>query len=315
MSPETPDSALAHARAVFGPGVSWDPLHVVVAPPSRLGVRLPPPGGRAASDAAPRSGAPSLDTLPLNHRGPRYAVAVRHFGKAGSQLTGVFLDEERVTRGNRACKPRDPCRPRRTEHIHRARSQLKRRLRAVGTDHLLTLTKRGKFATVDDAWAAFKRFSRLMERQYGAKWRYVAVPELHADAEGWHLHLGVSQFFWAGLVRKFWYRALGGRGDESGSDTPGNIDLQHITGSRAWARVGRYLGKYLGKGFVTLPGNKRAFACSAGLDVDVRRLCYSGTIDGSHGLARMLRDEFFSGRGSIRHWSFGGVDGFTIDTC
>jgi len=154
-----------------------------------------------------------------------------------------------------------------------------------------------------------------MERQYGPRWKYVAVPELHADETGWHLHLGVEGFFWVGLVRRMWYRALGGRGDESGEATPGNIDLQRIKGARAWARVGRYLGKYLGKGFVTLPANKRAFACTGGLDVAVKRLRFSGAIDGSHGLARLLREEFFAGSGSIRHWQFGGVDGFTIDTC
>jgi hypothetical protein len=178
----------------------------------------------------------------------------------------------------------------------------------------MTLTKRGKLATVDEAWGAFKRFSRLMDRQYGEKWRYVVVPELHADETGWHLHVGVTGFFWVGLVRRMWCRALGGRGDERGPDTFGNIDLQRITGAKAWARVGRYLGKYLGKGFVTLPANKRAFAASSGLDVAVKRLLFPGTLDGTHGLARLLREEFFAGAGSIRHWCFGGVDGFTIDT-
>jgi hypothetical protein len=312
--PETPTALLEHARAVFGPGVHLEPLPVVVASDPRSQRPLAAPGGQGRIGRAARSAAPSLDTLPLKYRGPCYTVAVRHFGAAGSQITGVYLDEERVCRGGRARRARDPSRPRRPEHIHRARTQLKRRLRAAGVDHLMTLTKRGKFASLDDSWAALHRFSRLMDRQYGVKWRYVAVPELHADGEGWHVHLGVRGFFWAGLVRRMWYRALGGRGDETGADTPGNIDLQRIEGARAWARVGRYLGKYLSKGFVSLPGNKRAYACTRGLDVDVQRLRYAGTIDGSHGLARALRADFFSGAGSIRHWSYGGVDGFTIDT-
>lgn len=313
MLTETPESVLAHARAVFGASVTWEPLPVVAAvcaPPRPLA----DPSGKGGIGRAGRSPAPSLDTLPLNHRGPSYAIAIREFRNAGSQLTAVYLDEERYCRGARARKPRDLSRPRRQEHVHRARAQLKRRLRSVVADHLLTLTRRGKFPTVDDAWAAFKRFSRLMERQYGERWRYVVVPELHADETGWHMHVGVNGFFWAGLVRRIWFRALGARGDEAGEATPGNVDLQHIRGARSWARVGRYLGKYLGKGFVTLPGNKRAYACSAGLDVGVRRFRCVGTVDGSYGLARALRQELFGGRGVIREWSFGGVDGFTIDT-
>lgn len=155
--------------------------------------------------------------------------------------------------------------------VKRSRRLLRERCLELNADNLLTLTKRGKFSSVDELWAAFARFNRLMSRFYGDKWRYVAVPELHADGETYHMHVATRGYFWHGIVRKIWYRALGGRGDEQGDETPGNIDFsapRRVRGSsaRKALRLAGYVAKYVGKGFAAGNRSRRLFAASRGLN-------------------------------------------------
>ena len=89
-----------------------------------------------------------------------------------------------------------------------------------------------------------------------------------------------------------------------------------MRGARAWARVARYLGKYLSKGFGTVPGNRRAHA--SGGDYAPRaeeRFVIGAALGGAAASARSLAASMFDTRTVIRHWSFGGLSGFTIDTC
>ncbi|WP_442958354.1 rolling circle replication-associated protein [Povalibacter sp.] len=181
---------------------------------------------------------------------------------------------------------------------------------------MITLTKRGKFSSAEDVWAAFARFSRLMKKRFGDdRWKYVAVPELHADGETWHMHVAVHGFYWAGTVRRLWFRALGGVGDESGSDTPGNVDLKDFSVgcSRRGARtIAKYIAKYVGKGAAARGLCKRVFAASRGLHPNrvarwhirywsgigslvaecQRQLCSLGAVETGHAWfwSRMRRD-------------------------
>lgn len=153
--------------------------------------------------------------------------------------------------------------------IARSRALLRRRVLALNADHMLTLTKRGKFAHIDDVWAAFRLFSRAMKRRFGDRWRYVAVPELHSDGETWHMHVALRGFFWVGTVRRLWYRALGGSGDETGERSPGNIDAKHFNpraGVAAARSVAGYVAKYVGKGFERSVGGRKLYAATAGLN-------------------------------------------------
>jgi hypothetical protein len=159
--------------------------------------------------------------------------------------------------------------------ISRSRRMIRSRCLQLNCDRMLTLTKRGKFSSVDECWRAFKEFSRLMEVRFGERWRYVCVPELHADGETYHMHVGIRGFYMVESVRALWFRALGGRGNERGEKTPGNVDIKSFTGrwfGRAGGsrvrRIAGYIAKYVGKGFGACNRGRRLFSASRGLHPD-----------------------------------------------
>jgi hypothetical protein len=206
--------------------------------------------------------------------------------------------------------------------VGRSRALCRARVMALASDSMLTLTKRGKFADIQEAWTAFAFFSRLMKRRYGDRWRYVAVPELHADGETWHMHVAIKGFFWVGTLRRFWYRALGGAGDEAGVNTPGNVDVKffkpraRITASGA---VASYVAKYVGKGLRGFDRHRRVFAASAGLHpVSIEKwhaLEFWGFQDAAVAVQRFLCGLGCDARGSAWFFSRGRLAGFRLSTC
>lgn len=66
---------------------------------------------------------------------------------------------------------------------------------------------------------------RLLESA-GAKFDYIAVPELHKNGEHYHIHAAINGFVHANLLRRCWQIALGGKGDEKGRDALGNVDIK-----------------------------------------------------------------------------------------
>lgn len=162
-------------------------------------------------------------------------------------------------------------------NITRAKRTIRERCLELNADHMLTLTKRGKFQNLDELWLAFKYFNRYMTKFYGDAWRYVAVPELHSDGVTYHIHVAVKGFYWAGLVRKFWQKALGGKGNERGESSVGNIDLKEfrrVRGAKGVRRVAGYIAKYVGKGLNARNRGRRLFTSSRGLTPHrVQRWC------------------------------------------
>lgn len=159
--------------------------------------------------------------------------------------------------------------------ISRSRKTVRSRCLQMVPDRLLTLSKRGKFRSVDELWAAFKEFSRLMKVRFADQWCYVAVPELHSDGVTYHMHVAIRGFYWVDAVRAIWYRALGGKGNERGENTPGGIDITSpFRKQRGWTRGSRirriagYIAKYIGKGFDAGNRGRRLFSSSGGLDPD-----------------------------------------------
>lgn len=159
--------------------------------------------------------------------------------------------------------------------ISRSRRMIRSRCMQLNCDVLWTLTKRGKFASVDECWKAFKEFSRLMSLRFGDRWRYVCVPELHADGETYHMHCGIRGFFMVETVRVLWYRALGGKGNEQGEFTPGSINFRPFRYAKRGRprgavvrRIAGYIAKYAGKGFNHGNRGRRLFSSSRGLDPD-----------------------------------------------
>lgn len=150
--------------------------------------------------------------------------------------------------------------------IRRSKALVVHRMRCLAPESLWTFTKRGKFSSAADAWSAWSAFRRKMIWRFGRDWRYVAVPELHSDGETWHLHVAFNRWCWVGTLRRFWYQALGGSGDEVGDASPGSVNVKVLRRGGANARrVAGYLAAYVGKGFERGGSNKRVFAASCGL--------------------------------------------------
>lgn len=210
--------------------------------------------------------------------------------------------------------------------ITRARQTLRNRCKQLCPDRMLTLTKRGKFESVDELWKAFKEFSRLMLVRFGEQWRYVACPELHGDGVTYHMHVAVRGFFWVDAVRAIWYRALGGKGNERGEDTPGGINIsdprkyEKRGGTRASRirRLASYIAKYVGKGFDARNRGRRLFSSSSGLDPDRVERWRVREWDGTPQLVASLQNEFAAsggaGEGIAYFWSRHRADGRLLMT-
>jgi hypothetical protein len=161
-----------------------------------------------------------------------------------------------------------------------------------------TFTKRGKFASSDEVWAAWKLFRQLMARRFKKqKFEFVAVPELHSDGETWHLHVLFGRLYMVEMLRAFWYRSLGGTGKERGDQTPGSVNVKSLRARHSSGRgAARYIAGYVGKGFERGGANKRVFSASVGLaPVDVKRWRdpFDETIIGfADSVGRWLRDHF-----------------------
>jgi hypothetical protein len=259
-----------------------------------------------------------------NH--PHFQVTLKDFGDGVVVCTGVFrergLGKRRVSSDGAPIEVvRELPEYFEAERLVESRRRSKRTLRdkvwMLRADRMLTLTKRGKFQSVDDAWAAWKALSRLARKFWGTRWQFVVVPESHREG-GFHLHVALCGYFDAGMLRRMWYRALGGSGRESGTDTPGNID---ITGDRAGARsrtrIASYLAKYLGKDVGTVLRGRRALASSRGISPPriVRRLqvveCGSSAVAVAMRWVRDVVPARLVGLGWWE-WTGGGFHGFVI---
>jgi hypothetical protein len=160
---------------------------------------------------------------------------------------------------------------RRSVNGSRARATVRRRAWGLDADRLVTLTRRGGFATRAECWEALQKWRRLCKSF--SWWRdYIAVLEVHrggGENDGkFHIHLGLRGFAPIRIAEKLWYKALGGTGNEVGSETPGNIDLgKQRDGNRVVprGRIAWYLAKYVAKDFGadgTIRRGERAFSSS-----------------------------------------------------
>lgn len=142
-------------------------------------------------------------------------------------------------------------------NVARARRTISDHCHQINANNLMTLTRRGGFPTVDSCWISLKSFVRRC-RRVGVDFNYVAVPEQHANGT-YHLHLAVHGYLPVKVLRRQWYRALGGEGDETGASTPGAINLSKRCGSPDHG-VARYLAKYVGKSLIKERKGRRAYS-------------------------------------------------------
>lgn len=158
----------------------------------------------------------------------------------------------------------------RARAVRRAKQQVRFGVKAIGADHLLTLTYRtvdGKpMDDLDQLRADWDRFRRLVKKglpacgKWGAhkgipEWRFVAIRE-RQDNGAYHLHVAVVGRQDINFIRRCWYVAIGGNQDDQGEATKGNIDVRGPSkrwGSRTaqWRcdKLAGYMTKYLHKTF------------------------------------------------------------------
>lgn len=233
-----------------------------------------------ASEASAAAVLPNLESSPRLSRVPCYSVTVMDFGDGIVEARAVFCDPRPRLRSAKLESVEvvgdalpvtvviDEQREKEKQDWRRRRAarSLRYRCLALKADHMITFTKRGKFQSLEDLRDAWRRFFKLVRKFPNLDFRYVAVPELHGDGETWHLHVAVRGRYDVVFLRRLWYRALGGRGDERGEETPGSINARYFQNRRkAATTVASYMSKYMGKSFVGTGGGRKSYWCSQGL--------------------------------------------------
>jgi hypothetical protein len=223
-----------------------------------------------ASRAA-RGSTANLESSTCVARLPGYACTVLDFGEGVVEARAVFCDPR-----PRSQAKKDPSialdvvrvetEEKREWRCRRSKRTLRYRCLALKADHMITLTKRGKFASVDEVRAAWLAFHKSIRKFPNLEFRYVAVPELHGDGITFHLHVAVAGRYDVVFLRRLWYRALGGTGKERGDETPGSINIRYFSHKRKSALiVAGYMAKYMGKSFAVIGGRGKSYWCSEGL--------------------------------------------------
>jgi hypothetical protein len=203
--------------------------------------------------------------IPIYEQDYQWRLKIQSFSKGGFEAKAVLVNRNRLNamilmnreRGLRSSpKEREPFKIQldREKAAFRAARKVRHLCIEMGVDRLLTLTSRHLLIDYDHVVATWKRFMRLLE-QAGAKTDYVAVPELHASGEHYHIHAGLSGFVQAELLRRCWQIALGGMGNERGSEALGNVDIKHRRDRtdepmRRAVSIAKYLSKYITKSYL-----------------------------------------------------------------
>lgn len=170
--------------------------------------------------------------------------------------------------------------------LRRSKQTVRFICKAMEVDRLLTLTYRENMQDRDRCHAHFKDFLRRVRLQIPG-WRYVAVVELQGRG-ALHIHCAVKGFQRIKFIRKCWYQALGGTGDETGADTPGAVNVTSPTnrwgsGVREWKteKLAGYITKYIAKTFEDFNeslSEKRRYWASKGTELPpVRRVWVAGS--------------------------------------
>lgn len=273
--------------------------------------------GAAGSRAQRDDGAPNLDSPSLDQK-PAWRITLREFSNDVREARGVFVDRFKARGTSRESVERIVCAEEREEQREwrkaRARREMKWRCLCLQADHFMTLTKRGKFETIDDAWSAWGLFLSQMRYQHGEFFQFVTVPEQHADGR-WHLHVALRGRWDVNELRRYWYRALGGFGDEKGADSPGSINLRQFKAARGSVVIAKYMSKYMGKAFGARGPKRRAYSSSKGLSPKVEK--WSHPVEANtvpiYAVLEVLQMRF-GGEYEVYEWQESGMSGFIIKT-
>lgn len=202
---------------------------------------------------------------PIFEQDLQWRLKIQPFTKGGFEAKAVLVNRNalnRLVNANRDRGLRNVPKERdeadilrdREKAAYRAAAKVRHFALEIRADRLLTLTSRGLLTDYDAVAATWKRFMRILE-QADAKFDYVAVPELHKSGEHYHIHAAINGFLKAELLRRCWQIALGGKGNERGSDALGNVDLKQqkrkVTDpNKRTLGIARYIAKYISKSYL-----------------------------------------------------------------
>lgn len=202
---------------------------------------------------------------PIYEQDFQWRLKIQPFSKGGFEAKAVLVNRNSLNRlinanqlrGKRT-KPKEKDTATEKRDLEKCAYRAARKVRhfcfEIGADRLLTLTSRHLLTDYDQVVASWKRFMRLLENA-GVKFDYVAVPELHKNGEHYHIHAAINGFANVKLLRRCWQIALGGKGDESGSNALGNVDIKRSKRKNCDLvkhRIGiaKYISKYIVKSYL-----------------------------------------------------------------
>lgn len=203
--------------------------------------------------------------LPIYEQDYQWRLKIQPFTKGGFEARAtlvnrnnlnrlIFTSQERGPRIKREDIDPDDARRNVEKAAYRAARRVRQLCIEIEADRLLTLTSRNLLNDYDQLVATWKRFMRVLDAA-DAKFEYIAVPELHSNGEYYHIHAAINGFVRANLLRRCWQVALGGKGNERGSEALGNVDIKHnkrnLTNPMKRAvGIAKYVSKYITKSYL-----------------------------------------------------------------
>lgn len=92
----------------------------------------------------------------------------------------------------------------RERSAYRARKAVRLLVQRLQCNRMLTIGTRAKLP-LDVLLVRFRRFIEAMQRHTGKRLKYVAVPELHASGDHWHLHVATPDFVDLQIANPIWW--------------------------------------------------------------------------------------------------------------
>jgi hypothetical protein len=195
----------------------------------------------------------------------QWRLKIQPFSKGGFEAKAVLVNRNHLNllvnanreRGKRRA-PKEKDKADEIRDLEKCAYRAARRVRQlcieIRADRLLTLTTRNKLQGYDDVTATWKKFMRILESA-GEKFEYIAVPELHKSGEHYHIHAAINGFVRVEMLRRCWQIALGGKGDESGQNALGNVDIKRnkrkdYDKNKQTIGIARYISKYITKTYL-----------------------------------------------------------------
>lgn len=180
--------------------------------------------------------------------GNGYYLTSRVYPSGDVEVTAIKLEtDDKLKRGGgakRENKKKSEMTPEvLKKSITRARTMVRRKVKTMNADRMLTLTFRDNVQDINQAWERFHYFIKLMRETFGDTFQYVAVPE-YQKRGAVHFHLAIKGYYHANKVRKLWHRAVG--------RLEGNIDItspREKIKKSSWnpSRIANYIAKYISK--------------------------------------------------------------------